>query len=270
MATLDAARRSRPSCPGNSRRAISVPFPEEETVTAETATHTHTIKDNLTEAESRDRARRISKPTYTLHLDLKAKSETYRGKLTAEFEIAGPTSGLWIDFTGKTILGLTVNGTAVEKPDWNKHRIALPEALLARKNSVTVEYENAYSHTGSGFHQFIDPEDGREYVFSDFEPFNAHQLFPCFDQPDLKASYDVTVTAPAAFTVVSNGREVENTRQPDGRIRRKFERTARFSTYLMAVIAGEFATYTDTYKPRKGDAIPLRILCRQALTKHID
>jgi aminopeptidase N len=234
--------------------------------------HSHAVRDNLTESEAADRAKRVSNVRYTLHLSLGSKAETYQGELAAEFDLERRGGApLFLDFTGKEIRSLLVNGKSVAAPDWNKHRLVLPEDLLrAEENRVVVAYENAYSHTGSGFHQFIDPEDGREYVFSDFEPFNAHQLFPCFDQPDLKASYDVTVTAPAAFTVVSNGREVENTRQPDGRIRRKFERTARFSTYLMAVIAGEFSIYTDSYKPKKGDAIPLRILCRQALAKHID
>ncbi|MBI3724490.1 aminopeptidase N [bacterium] len=227
----------------------------------------------MTQAEATDRARRVSNVGYTLHLDLQAKSETYRGKLTASFDVAGPTSGLWIDFTGKTIRSLTVNGSRVEAPEWNKHRIALPAELLARKNEATVEYENDYSHTGSGFHHFNDPEDGREYAFSDFEPFNAHQLFPCFDQPDLKATYTVSVTAPGSWVVVANGRELEA--KPvlspvegpagAGRTTHFYEKTKPFSTYLMAVIAGEFAVYKD-----QAGTVPLRILCRQALTKHID
>ncbi len=233
--------------------------------------HDHAIRDNLTEAEAAERARRVQNVRYTLHLSLTSKAETYQGELAAEFEItAKGHEPLFLDFTGKEVRSLLVNGKSVPKPEHTAHRVVLPEELLKEENRVVVAYENAYSHTGSGFHQFLDPEDGREYIFSDFEPFNAHQLFPCFDQPDLKASYDVSVTAPADWAIVSNGREVEATKQPDGRSRRRFERTARFSTYLMAVIAGEFGVYEDRYVPKKGEAVPLRILCRRALQKHID
>jgi aminopeptidase N len=228
-------------------------------------THSHAVRDNLTESEAAGRAARISNVSYTLHLDLQPKSETYRGELAAEFELENGASPVFLDFTGKTIRSLLVNGKTVPAPDWNKHRLELPEALLKEENRVVVAYENAYSHTGSGFHQFLDPEDGREYIFSDFEPFNAHQLFPCFDQPDLKAAYTVSVTAPASWIVVSNGRDAEVQTLPDGRTRRSFTRTERFSTYLMAVIAGEFAVYKD-----QAGTVPLRVLCRQALVKHID
>ncbi|MEZ0231111.1 MAG: aminopeptidase N, partial [Planctomycetota bacterium] len=234
-------------------------------------THNHVIRDNLTESEAAARARRVLNVRYALHLSLQPKAETYQGELACEFDLAEKGAPIFLDFTGQTIRSLLVNGKSVATPDWNKHRLVLPEALLKEdENRVVIAYENLYSHTGSGFHQFQDPEDGREYIFSDFEPFNAHQLFPCFDQPDLKATYEVAVTAPEHWTIVSNGREVTTTPQMDGRTRRHFERTARFSTYLMAVIAGDFAVYTDTYSPKGREPIPLRILCRKALAKHID
>ena len=62
--------------------------------------------------------------------------------------------------------------------------------------AVHVVYENDYDTTGDGFHRFVDPEDGEEYVYTNFEPYEAHRLFPCFDQPDIKGRYTVTVTAP--------------------------------------------------------------------------
>jgi aminopeptidase N len=223
------------------------------------------VKDNLTVAEATARAERISNVRYALDLDITARAETYRGLLTAEFDAKKSGPPLFVDFTGKSIVELVLNGERIASPEWNRHRIALPESKIHAKNKLEIRYENAYSHTGSGFHQFKDPEDGKEYLFSDFEPFNAHQLFPCFDQPDLKATYAVSVTAPESWVVVSNGRELENAPVGGGRSKRVFERTKPFSTYLMAVIAGEYAVYKD----RHGD-MPLRILCRQALTKHID
>lgn len=233
--------------------------------------HDHAaVRDNLTESEAASRGKRVSNVRYTLHLSLQPHAETYQGELAAEFDLVAKGEPVFLDMTGKEIRSLLVNGKSVAKPAWNGHRLELPEQLLREENRVVVAYENAYSHTGSGFHQFKDPEDGREYIFSDFEPFNAHQLFPCFDQPDLKASYDVSVTGPEGWVVVANGAEIESKKQPDGRVRHRFEKTARFSTYIMAVIAGEFAVYEDVYAPKKGEKIPLRVLCRRSLTKHID
>ena len=70
--------------------------------------------------------------------------------------------------------------------------------------TVRVQYVNDYDDTGDGFHRFVDPEDGQEYVYTNFEPYEAHRLFPCFDQPDIKATYRFTVTAPADWEVIAN------------------------------------------------------------------
>ena len=75
----------------------------------------------------------------------------------------------------------------------------LPEDLRPGPVVVEVDYRNQYDLTGDGFHRFIDPEDGTEYVYSNFQPFEAHRLFPCFDQPDIKATYQLTVDAPVGL-----------------------------------------------------------------------
>ncbi len=73
------------------------------------------------------------------------------------------------------------------EPDWTGYRLTLPGRLVSAEMVVRVVYVNDYDTTGDGFHQFVDPEDGEEYVYTNFEPYEAHRLFPCFDQPDIKA-----------------------------------------------------------------------------------
>ena len=90
-----------------------------------------------------------------------------------------------------------------------RHSSRPARRLLTAHNEIHVAYERSYDHTGEGFHQFFDPEDGREYLYTQFEPYSAHRLFPCFDQPDLKATYRVSVSAPAEWAVVSAGAELE-------------------------------------------------------------
>src|SRR4051812_15085177 len=90
--------------------------------------HGDAARDNLLVAEAAERARRVSNVRYSLDPDLTAKSESYRGTLTAEFEAKKDGAALFIDFTGKQIVELTLNGEKVASPDWNKHRIGLPDA----------------------------------------------------------------------------------------------------------------------------------------------
>ena len=111
-----------------------------------------------------------------------------------ELDRIEPASPLFLDFSGR-VTGLRINGRAVE-PDQRAHRLWLPAGSPDGHDRIEVDIHNAFDTTGSGVHRFVDPEDGEEYLYSNFEPFSAHRLFPCFDQPDLKATYDLDVTAP--------------------------------------------------------------------------
>ena len=92
-------------------------------------------------------------------------------------------------------------------------------------------------------------------------------MFACFDQPDLKATFDVTVTAPADWQVISNGAPPAST--TDGDASAPFATTPRMSTYLVALIAGPYARWDDTYTDEHGD-IPLGIFCRASLAEYMD
>ena len=107
--------------------------------------------------------------------------------------------------------------------------------------TVRVEYVNDYDTTGDGFHRFVDPEDGQEYVYTNFEPYEAHRLYPCFDQPDIKATYRFTVTAPRRLGRSSPTRRcAEIDPADDGRTTHRFDQTEVFSTYLTALVCGPY------------------------------
>ncbi|MFA7248047.1 MAG: aminopeptidase N [Dehalococcoidia bacterium] len=223
-------------------------------------------KDVLTQTEAEARALRVADVAYDLRLDLVRGAATYRGALTATFRHAG-AGPLFLDFTGHRIDRLEVNGTTVPAPDWTGTRLTLDGALLAPDTTVHVVYENEYDHTGDGFHQFKDPEDGEEYLYTNFEPYSAHKLFPCFDQPDIKASYRLTVTAPAAWELIANARVESRAAATDGgeRATTTFERTQRFSTYLFALIAGPFVAFRGDH-----EGIALGFFARKSLAPHVD
>src|SRR5690348_3748716 len=149
-------------------------------------------RDILTQSDAEARAARVSNCHYQLVIDLARGAEAYRGEVTIRFAATG-RADLFLDYRGKTIERLEINNTAVPQPAWSGYRLTIPGALLRPENTIFIAYENDFDHTGDGFHQFKDPEDGEEYLYSNFEPYEAHRLFPCFDQPDIKATYELTV-----------------------------------------------------------------------------
>jgi aminopeptidase N len=195
-------------------------------------------RDVLTHPEAAERAQRVHEAEYTISLDLRAGQPVYRGDVTISFQVAGG-GPLFLDFRGLAIEHLEVNGTRIE-PQWTGYRLTLPEAVVTDQMTVRVAYENDYDTTGDGFHRFVDPEDGAEYVYTNFEPFEAHRLFPCFDQPDIKGRYQVEVSAPAAWVVVANSAPIETVALADDRQLHRFARTELFSTYLVALIGGPY------------------------------
>ena len=108
---------------------------------------------------------------------------------------------------------------------------------LAEHNVVVVDADCRYSNTGEGLHRFVDPVDDEVYLYSQFETADAKRMFACFDQPDLKATFDVTVTAPAHWQVISNGATASEESAGTGKVH-TFATTPRMSTYLVALIAG--------------------------------
>jgi aminopeptidase N len=222
-------------------------------------------RDVLTQQEAEERARRVADVSYTLHLDLDRGRHSYQGDLAARFALTGETP-LFLDFTGKRIESLQVNGRTIAEPDWTGHRLTLPaESLTSGENLVRVVYENDYDHDGDGFHQFTDPEDGEEYFYTNFEPYDAHRLFPCFDQPDIKATYRLSVAAPHDWVLIANTGEESRELLEDGRARRVFAETPRFSTYLFALVVGPYHEFREQH-----GEVPLGFYCRKSLVKYVD
>ncbi|MDP2622769.1 MAG: aminopeptidase N [Actinomycetota bacterium] len=219
-------------------------------------------RDRLTLDEAVTRAEWISDISYVLDLDLEAGAKTFRGDVTISFNHRGGDT--FLEWLGGSIERFEINGAETE-PDWDGFRIQLPAAALGEHNEIRVAYQRAYDHTGEGFHQFVDPEDGSEYLYTQFEPYSAHRLMPCFDQPDLKASYSLAVTAPEGWVVVTAGKEISREEASHGRTRRVFETTVPFSTYLLSVVAGAYGSVHDEH-----DGIALGLYARASLMPHLD
>ena len=223
---------------------------------------------NLTRADAQARAALLQVAEYTVALDLtdgggKPGESTFTTDVTVRFSCREPGASSWIDFVGAEVRSATLNGAALDVSGYREDDgIALPE--LAAENELRVSALGRYMNTGEGLHRFVDPVDGHVYLYSQFETADCKRLFACFDQPDLKARYTLTVTAPEDWEVISNAvaEPVENGVH-------RFATTELLSTYLVALIAGPYASWHDTYSDDGGD-IPLGLYCRASLAQHMD
>ena len=161
----------------------------------------------------------------------------------------------------------SLNGHELDVSGYDES-IGIPLRGLADHNVLVVDADCRYSNTGEGLHRFVDPVDDETYLYSQFETADAKRMFACFDQPDLKATFDIRVTAPKHWRVVSNGACTTVT-ENGASAAHAFATTPRMSTYLVALVAGPYAVWEDAYTDEHGD-IPLGIYCRASLAQHMD
>ncbi|MBD8505697.1 aminopeptidase N [Hoyosella sp. G463] len=222
---------------------------------------------NLTRDQARERAGIVSVESYTVQIDVtdgqgQPGADTFRSRTVVRFA-ATPGASTFIDLIATTIHEASLNGAKVDTSGYS-HEEGLRLEGLAASNELVIEADLAYSHTGAGLHRFVDPADGEVYLYSQFQTADAKRMLACFDQPDLKAVFDFSVTAPEHWEVITNGAETSR----DGLVR-AFATTPRMSTYLAALVAGPYAKWTDTYHDEHGE-IPLGIFCRASLAEHMD
>lgn len=226
---------------------------------------------NLTRDQAIERAALVTVDNYRIVLDLtdgqgKPSERTFRSTTTVEFDaLAGGETVL--DLAADKIHSATLNGTPIDVSAYDEST-GIPLVGLAEHNVVVVDADCLYSNTGEGLHRFVDPVDDEVYLYSQFETADAKRMFACFDQPDLKATFDVEVTAPTHWEVISNGAPTSADTAGGARVH-TFATTPRMSTYLVALIAGPYAVWRDEYADEHG-TIPLGLFCRKSLAEHMD
>jgi aminopeptidase N len=222
---------------------------------------------NLTRSEATERARILAVASYEVELDLTASETTFPSTTTIRFTCNEPGASTFADLVGAVVHEIILNGEHVDVSAYADSRIELRD--LAVDNELRVVADCAYSRSGEGLHRFVDPADDRVYLYTQFEVPDARRVFTTFEQPDLKASFSFSVTAPEDWEVVSNAATPEPTPVRDGVARWDFAATPRISTYITALIAGEYHVERDTYRGDFDD-ISLGLFCRQSLAEHLD
>jgi aminopeptidase N len=235
--------------------------------------------DNLTRAEVRARSELIGTHAYRVLVDLSGDSVpdpevTFAS--TSEVTFTARTAGrTHIDLIADSVSVAVLDGVELDPGTFAGSR--LPFDVTAGDHRLQVSAICRYSRTGEGLHRFLDPADGLTYLYTQFEVADARRVFACFEQPDLKARFTFAVLAPRTWTVISNGRE-DRRLEVDGVVARwDFAETQPLSTYLTAVVAGDYATVPDAVpdvgtgtRIGGGGGVPMSLLCRQSLAGDLD
>ena len=223
---------------------------------------------NLTRSEAARRAALISTEAYRVYLDLTG-SETAFSSITEIDFTAEAGASTFLDIVAESVDKVVLNGNVLDAGAFADSRFPLED--LAPENTVRVEATMSYSRTGEGLHRYVDPADGEVYLYSQFEVADARRVFACFEQPDLKAEFTLTIDAPEAWTVLSNSPSPEPVATREGVFTWQFTPTERISTYLVSIIAGPYASAEgDVYRSVDGREIPLGIWARKSLIEYVD
>jgi len=223
---------------------------------------------NLTREEAAARAALVTVDRHDVELDVSSGPETFSTRSTIHFSCSQPGAETFLDFVGGTVQAITLNGTDLDPAQaYADSRVRLPE--LVAENVVVVAATGRYTNTGEGLHRFVDPVDDEVYLYSQFEVPDSRRMFPVFEQPDLKARFTFTVTAPEHWQVVSNSPTPQPEPAGDGIATWHFAPTGPISSYITALVAGPYDVARDTVTSRRGE-VPLGIFCRRSLTPYLD
>lgn len=217
------------------------------------------MKTNLTRKDAQERAQLISNVHYDIAVDITGADE-FTTVSTVTFESKAGTTHFDLVAAGfEATLDGEETGRELE--------------LIDGAHTLVVASHDAYNRTGEGLHKFTDPVDGKDYLYTQFEPAMAMKVFAGFDQPDLKATYRVSVTAPERYTVILN-EAVTREDNGDGTSTWTTVIDYPLSTYLICICAGEFERVSDVYRcTDEGGAtrvIELGLYARASLIPHMD
>ncbi|MEU9231836.1 aminopeptidase N [Streptomyces subrutilus] len=214
--------------------------------------------------EAQLRAQLLDVHHYAVALDLTTGDDTFDSTAVIRFT-ARTTGDTFLELKPDELRSATLDGHPLDPAALDDNRLPLT-GLAEGPHELRLDTRMRYSRTGEGLHRFTDPADGEAYVYSQMFMDDVQRVFPAFDQPDLKAVFEFTVTAPAHWTVLANGITTRTaTRETDGAGIWESAPTPLISTYLAAVAAGPWHSVTTEHA-----GLPFGIHCRQSLAPHLD
>ncbi|MGY1551687.1 aminopeptidase N [Microbacterium sp. A588] len=225
--------------------------------------------ENLTRIEAQERRALVDTQSYEISLDLTKGAELFGSRSVVRFT-AKPGSFTFIDLIAHEVREISLNGEQLSPSEvFADSRIALTN--LQEQNVLVVDADCSYTNTGEGLHRFVDPVDDEVYLYSQFEVPDSRRVFAVFEQPDLKATFQFTVTAPDNWKVISNSPTPEPiNHDASSTATWGFEPTPRISSYITALVAGPYESTFSELTSSDGRIIPLGVYGRKSLWQHID
>jgi aminopeptidase N len=194
-------------------------------------------------ALAEERAARVSEVRYDLHVDTPdSREKPIAGTVTVRFRLKDASRPLALDFAGPptSVRSTRSNGADLEFAVRDEHILIPSAALREGENEIALAFESSD----------LAMNRNPEFMYTLFVPARARLAFPCFDQPDIKARYSLTLALPPAWESIANGAETSRTDQ-NGRRRVAFAETKPIPTYLFAFAAGRFLVETGERNGRR-------------------
>lgn len=212
---------------------------------------------------ARYRTSTVSDVRYDLELDVTAP-DSAPGRVNVQWNRSGTGDAIF-DFRGRRLRSIIVNAETVPLDVFDGAHVRIPAKLLrSGDNIATFVFATDIAPTGASIIKAHDP-DGSDYLYTLLVPADANQLFPCFDQPDLKARVTLTLIAPPNWAVLANGAEVLTRTGEDNKTTHFFNETKPLSTYLIAFAAGPWTKASSTVNGRT-----INVYVRKSRAKEAD
>jgi aminopeptidase N len=202
------------------------------------------------------RAGQLRDVHYDLEFTLRADHDEVAGRAVIRFTLPGepPAAGLVLDFAGSALTEVRLNGVAATTARVVHGHVVFPADRLSKgENEIEATFTSAVAATGTPLTRYRDASNGKLYLYTLLVPADAHRLFPCFDQPDVKATFTLRLHAPAAWQCLANADVEHETARSDGTATWQFAPSEKISTYLFAFAAGEWEVIESTTPLRAGN-----------------
>ena len=208
--------------------------------------------------------RSILPSTYAVTIQPDLAAHSFTGAVTATCEVIEATSELRCNVADLTLSNVMIDGSPVEfSLDLESEQLVID--LGGERAPGAIEFSASFAgelnDALKGFYRstFTD-DDGTEHTIAttQFQSTDARRAFPCWDEPDMKATFDVTLVVDPQFTAVSNGEELSRTDRDDGLVEVRFAETMKMSTYLVAFVVGPL----EISEPAYHGEVPIRIVHR--------
>ena len=225
---------------------------------------------NITREEATLRSGVVKAGAYRVTVDVTGNGvadpeRTFTSHTELDFVSQGGSTHL--DVIADEIRSATLDGSPLPTDEFDGYRLPLKD-LTEGSHTIVIDAVCRFSRTGEGLHRFVDT-DGKIYLYSQFETADARRMYATFEQPDQKATFQLTVLAPAHWNVFTNSRSVAGELIGEGIARFEHAPTPVISTYITALVAGEYHVVRGQITSAAG-LLPASVACRASMAEFLD